>query len=249
MSSREIDRHGEDMAKSDLIRGVADKYGRSTRTVRRWEAAGLDLTDSEAVAKYAADQDIKSKGASRNRAMAGRGARSAATALDAVIKEAEDIDPTSEGAPAALARISRIERLLNARLERAIASDDALAISAARQDVAPITALLVRLDREISQARRESGDLIPRADAEASIRYAIMLLRLAVKRWLSCEIPNHCAETVPHIMEQKILTGISNATASSWKDSQKNSPGQVPEWALSILIEEWPGPVEPLKAQ
>jgi len=227
------------MAISELIREVASKYGRSSRTVSRWKAAGVDLTDAEAVAKHASDQDIKSKGASRYRAMASRGVRNESAALESVIKEAEAIDPTSEGAPAALARISRIERLLNARLERAIASDDALAISAARQDVAPITALLVRLDREISQARRESGDLIPRADAEAAIRFAIMLLRLAIKRWLSCEIPNLCAENVPHIMEQKILTGISSFTASSWKDCR----GPVPQWALPILIEEWPGPV------
>lgn len=225
------------------IAEIASQYSKSERTVRRWQAAGLDFNDSEAVAKYANDKDARSKGASRNRILDVRTkANSAKTpAVAAVIVEAEEVDPSSEGAPAALARIGRIERLLNERLERAIASGDDAAISIARQDVAPIAALLVRLDKEISQARRDSGELIHKSEAMLAYRAAITWIRHAVMKFLSQDCPKLCAIQTPEEMEQAVLSGISNGIAAHWNLSL-GTPVPLPDWAFQICMEEWPGP-------
>jgi hypothetical protein len=44
-------------------------FGRKRRQLKRWQAAGVNLEDLDAVTAYAKEQDLKVVGASRNRAL------------------------------------------------------------------------------------------------------------------------------------------------------------------------------------
>jgi hypothetical protein len=228
------------------VKEAAQLVGKDERTIKRWKAQGLSLDNPDEVQEWSNRKDANSKGKTRSLALERRGGNSqeAVTAgvTAAVTPDTDLPKPGDIGAAHALHRLQLAEKSAHSRWEAIKATGDLLAISEAEQSWLRLSNALRHYENQVALAARDSGDLMPRATAEATIRYAIRLLRLAVKRWLSCEIPNLCAETVPHVMEQKILAGISNFTASSWKDS-KNNRDPIPEWALPILVEEWPGPV------
>jgi hypothetical protein len=136
----------------------------SPRTLKRWKAAGAPLEDDARLRTW----------------LAGRKnlPQSIRDQLGAIVSTDGDSVPVVSngadgGAAAALRRLEREEVAAYGRLQNAIAAGDTLAAKSERDAWLKVSESLRKYDLAIEQARREAGELMPRAEVENLISFFV----------------------------------------------------------------------------
>jgi hypothetical protein len=118
------------------------------------------------------------------------------------------VDPSSEGAAAALKRLQEFEKNSSIRLNAAIAEGDQVVISSATKDHVSIAGALIKFENLGAAEQRESGALLPKGDMENAIVAISEWIRLSFQAWLSSETPNLVAIKDPNVFCRRRQGGI-----------------------------------------
>src|SRR5579883_1744363 len=147
------------------LAAIATQYGCSTRTVSRWQAAGAPLDDPARMRVWLAGRKHLPP-QPRLMLTTERKARRRAAATEAGAVGRDD----SIGAAAALKRLEQAEVASYTRFQSAQATGDPVEMKLAREDWIRIGDSLRRYDLLVEQSRRDSGELVPRAELETQAR-------------------------------------------------------------------------------
>lgn len=178
------------------IDSVANLFGVATRTVKKWQDAGCDISDPGEILAFRSEQAANKRG--------GKGSIKAAASEEAALNgkrrdEAGLLNfdlieklpaPTGEGAAAALRRLQGLESIFYSRQLEALAKGRNDLISYALSDYKRITQTLLDYERQVELAMRDSGQLIARSDAEKGAAAVARWFRLGWRLWLSSSIPD-----------------------------------------------------------
>jgi hypothetical protein len=224
------------------LESLSKQTGRSIRTLRRWKQQGVNLDDSSAVMSYAKEQDLKGLGASRNRALK----RMTKTPSPSSGEHAETSfanlpSAYDEGAAAALKRLQGFEVDHSRRLGIALASGDELQIRTASEDHARCAQVLLKYEKEVTEAKRDLGHLIPKADAERGAKTSAVWFKLAWRLWLSSSLPDIVAVGSSVGLRDakfKAEETFSEILEVSLKNAQE-ARYSMPLWAVSVISDEW----------
>ncbi len=201
--------------------------GASLSTVKRWQKSGVPLDDPDALAHWATTQK------SLPLAMRERFAR------EAVPKNLiMDVD-LAQGAAGALRRLEEAEATHFADYQDAIKADppNPARIKAAREAWLKIGDSLRRYDLLVEQNRRDSGDLMPRAQVEQVVRAFTWYLRIAGQQAcislagrLAAEAnPAACNQLLTEVLWEQILTACAGLASHGQKEME------VPEWLVKAF--------------
>jgi hypothetical protein len=231
------------MTRNEILKGIAKKYDRGFSTVKRWAATGLDIGDDDAVARYVQALDLKAVGASAKAALRRRRGAKPKPSQGAVpdVKKAlelQSVDPSSEGAAAALKRLQEFEKNSSVRLNAAHAEGDQVVISSATKDHVAIAGALIKFENLVATEARASGELIAKGDMENAIVAIADWIRLAFQAWLSSETPTLVAMKDPHQFVTAARTGFALAVKAGFENSLK-SRNPIPEWIAAIFADNY----------
>jgi hypothetical protein len=139
----------------------------------------------------------------------------------------------AQGAPGSLRRLESQERECYQRLLAAQKSGNALEESLAREAWLEVTEALRKLDISVAEARRDSGESVPRADAERALNRAAWLLSVVIP-----EISRRLARAIgPEARIPEITEATTAALRSLVFDAIGLACGScpLPKWAVESL--------------
>ena len=211
------------------ISEAAKQIQRSTKTIRRWVAEGLDLN--------APDVEEQLKAWAEKKALAAKGA---ARIFSAGPGEEIDIanlpDVSDEGASFALKRLQRFERLTAQRLQEALASGDKVAEKAARENYVSISAVLIKYELLVKAHDRQTGSLISRQESLEFVKNCCTWIRLGITRF---EGSSHISQMreAPSDRHAKAIAnaGILSGIAGAFKTSLGSNSAVPPDYALLAI--------------
>ena len=151
---------------------LATQYRTTTRTIRRWKAAGAPLSSPEEMTAW----------------LASRRSNGVEPPADKPTQKIEPVStpgttpPAAVGAGPALRRLEQAEADAHERLQAAIVAGDATAIRAGRRHWLEVTAELRRSDVSLEASRRDASESIPRHEIEQALKFLGWLLKIAVRR-------------------------------------------------------------------
>lgn len=140
------------------------------------------------------------------------------------------------GAAPALKRLEENEAKFYQRLAAAFASGNADRIANAREDWLKCSESLRKYDLLVEQSRRDSGELIPREEAENAVLMGASWLRLAVMLFISSDVPELLSIKDGGELGDRIVTGLTGALEVQMGNAS-NARVQLPAWAVSKLRE------------
>jgi hypothetical protein len=213
----------------------AKVYGKGIATIKRWSVAGAPLDNPDLMGEW---MDHKQrKGGPKSDSFTDPYPRVALpeepeeTPAGPFELDAVSYENLPKGAAQALKRLEETETKLYQRLENALAGGRSLAIAAAREDWLKCSESLRKYDLLVEQSRRDSGELIPRQDAEMAVLMAATWLRLSVMGFISSDVPVLLGIKDAALMAKRIESGISSALTVALANSQAAS-AQLPAWAV-----------------
>jgi hypothetical protein len=210
---------------------MADRWACDGRTLRRWRKAGAPLTDQKAMRTWLA---------TRKHIPAGTAALLEATRTSERATSAAQDGKQAEGAANALRRLEQAEARAYTDFKQATASGDEIRIKASRENWLKISESLRRFDLAIEQARRDSGDLVPRDDLR---RMAYQLQQAFWFGFLSMEsaCPSLTGLSTPNevwTVLSRLRDTVHSAILSSLQSEQKPP---VPPWLIkAVTLGEFP---------
>jgi len=206
---------------------------RDERTLRRW-AKKIDITDPEQLLAYAKTMDARSKGRTKTLALA-RLSDSETIPSDSL---AELPPPGETGAAAALKRLEALEVKFAQRLERSLAGDDVALVQVARADYTQIANALRQYEREVEEAKRDLGQLIPKSDAIDGARASAMWLRLTVWSFVSSFLPDLIAFNEPRAAKAFFIEKFCETLRVTFMNARESTL-KLPEWCEAVIREEF----------
>jgi hypothetical protein len=220
------------------VREVAERLDKNYRTIRAWEREGCDLRSEDSIQEWALRKRRNSVGKARNNVRANDG-------MPAVHLPVKLPSPTDEGAAAALKRLQSLEPIFFDRQKKALKTGKSDLISFALGDYQRVCESLRRYEREVEEAARDLGFLIPKAEAQEGARAAAIWFRLAWRLWLSSSIPDLLAlADDPRAFKAKAETTFSEVLGVALRNAE-GAKCSIPVWARGLIIEEfhadWPG--------
>jgi hypothetical protein len=214
--------------------------------MRLWKSKGVNLNDPEELQAYAKEQDLKGLGAARNRALKRMTKTPSPTPTSGGTVEHTSFanlpSAYDEGAAAALKRLQGFEADHARRLGVALANGDELQIRTASEDHARCAQVLLKYEKEVTEAKRDLGHLIPKSEAIKGARSAAIWFRLAWRLWLSSSLPDVVARATGQSMRDALyLCEISFAEilALEIRNSKDSRDEVVPDWAEQQILESW----------
>lgn len=202
--------------KPNKTKQLAQLYGVTDRTVSLWAAAGAPLGDEQALDVW----------------LAGRKQR--VTKNKPASKSVPLVISGTAGAASALERLEQEELAAYAQLQKAIKDNDPLAQRSARDAWLKISGELRKYDLLVEQARRSSGELIPKEELIHCIKRMTYATRVALQTSKQAVVPRVTRST--DTMEVDKM--LNELVADVWLASIKNLLGsKVPEWAKDCILE------------
>ena len=159
--------------KTQKYKELAETYGCSTRTIKRWQSEKAPLAD----------------GAAMRRWLAGRAHLPAAT-LNKLTRterravQTADTGTLESGVVAALQRLEKTEAKMFLTLEAAILNGDALLVRQARENWLRCGEALRKFDLAVEQNRRETGELVNRVEIERALKVLAYGTRICMESGL-----------------------------------------------------------------
>jgi len=224
------------------IAAVANTFGVATSTVRRWHDEGCNISDPGELVSWRQQK-------AANRARGATIAKDLDDALNGHRRDSAGMlnleiieklpSPTGEGAAAALKRLQGLESIFYSRQLEALAKGRTDLISYALTDYRKITESLLNYERQVELAMRDSGQLIPRVDAEKGAASVARWFRLGWRLWLSSCTPDLLqfagdARRFKAEAEQS-FSEIMKSVFSKAREAKI----ELPAWALHAVREEY----------
>jgi hypothetical protein len=236
------------MKYSQPLTHYAKAYGKGIATIKRWSSAGAPLDNPDAMGEW---MDLKQRRGGP-KAEPSEPADSFTDPYPRVPppeseEESELVDYATlpKGAAQALKRLEETETKLYQRLETALSRGGSMAIAAAREDWLKCSESLRKYDLLVEQSRRESGELVPRVEAENAALMSAVWLRLAFMAFVSSEA-KALLELVevrsgePFIDPRKFASlafkGMRNAVDAQLRNSA-NAQVELAPWAVTKIKE------------
>lgn len=168
------------------------------------------------------------------------GLRAAANERLAGVANAPTSSPT--GAPAALRRLEGTEERLFRLLETALQSGDPVGVKLARENWLAVSDSLRRFDLLVERARRDTGELISRAECERHVNAFVRHTKIAIMRAIGALAPQLAGESDPgeiaNTLAPALVDQILNALAVlSAAPSTLRLPGWFVDAALAPIDE------------
>ena len=158
---------------SDYVENLAKKWAATARTIFNWRAAGAPLDDDGAMKAWLMSRPKIPRGTAEllMRVQAGPAAVRPPKPRGRVVPTAsvKVVDESQLGAAAALRRLAEEERIAHGEWKALVSNPDASIeqVESAAQQWLKISESLRRYELAVEQDRRQSGELLPRADLEA----------------------------------------------------------------------------------
>ena len=225
------------------IDAVALAFGMSPRTVKTWHAEGCDISDAGEVLAWKQQKSQNRRtgkvtpSASMDSALNGH-RRDQAGVLN--LEVLEKLPPaTGEGAAAALKRLQGLESIFYSRQLEALAKGRNDLIAYALTDYRRITQTLLDYERKVELAMRDSGQLIPRGEAESGAASVARWFRLGWQLWMSSSLP----DLLPLAGDPRAFKAKAEQTFSEIMKTVFMKAAEakiaVPAWALHAIKDEY----------
>ena len=146
----------------------------------------------------------------------------------------EEIEKPSEGAEHALQRLEELEATAHRELILANKSGDPVRIKRTLDGYLKISESLRRYDSQVADSRRDSGQMIPRAEAELAIEMAATWLRLSVRSFISSTTPQLAAAKDLPVVAGLIEDGMAAGVRANLMRAPKCQAALQP-WALECI--------------
>ena len=210
------------------IKEAAALVGKSVKTLYKYKSEGCNIEDEKELKAWAEKKALTARG--KSKVIVG------ITPGDQIdIKNLPEVG--SEGAPQALKRLQRFERLTAQRFELALAGKDALAIKTAREDHTAVAATLMKYEKEIEQHLRDSGELISRRDMLNGIAAAANWMRLGFVQWISASLPDILAlADNPRAAKAKIIETFPGSLVAAIRQESRLP---VPRDVEALIAQEF----------
>jgi len=214
------------------VKQICELTGRKRSTVYSWLKQGLQPTSEAVVSEWAKQKDLAKV------TEAGTPAHAKSGPLDDFhINALPDVG--SEGAPQALARLQRFEKLMAQRLEAALLTDDELKIKRARENHVSVSAALMKYETLVAAHQREIGSLMSRREAHEIVKTVCSCIRRGVARFAgssgSVEAIMACSDRSE--ASGLAVSGVTSGIASHLRDSLETNFPCPPDFTLLILQE------------
>ena len=220
-----FEKHKKRQTDADL----ADLYNCDERTIRNWRKDGAPLHDADAMPGWLA---------SRKNVPPGTGVPSA----DAPIPIIQFDGMTEEvGAPAAMRRLAEAEVNAAKNYQQAMRSQNPILIKNTLNAWLETVDALRKYDSQIEASRRDSGELLPRAELERILRSVAWYLRISGQQAIAaaCEVTEPIWRVKEPWEMNKILCRLhwetlmnTFASLASHADGQEM---EIPGWAIQAL--------------
>jgi hypothetical protein len=207
------------------IADIAETWGCSERTAARWKAQGAPLDNSARLRTWLAG---------RKNLPAATKSKLAVEAREVRANLAAATEPTGEvGAAAALRRLEETEAVSFRLLQAALKTGDPVEVKIARENWLRIGDSLRKYDIQVAAERRNSGELLPRAELEAHVSHFVQWLKIAAVRTadslanqLAGESVAEMSESLKRLLLESMLNGFAALAVA-------NCPARLPAWFVT----------------
>jgi hypothetical protein len=201
----------------------AERYDRSPRTIHEWAKRKAPLDNEQAMEAFMREL---------------REARSGNLDLSSVklpeISEAV-LHGVKLGVPEALKALGEAEARLRLQVVESEAGGDQTVIGVAYARWIKIADSLRRYDTAVAMDRRDSGQMVPKAEAEEAVRSSAVWIRQAVQRLASKLTPLYSNQgAAEQDVYVELMALLSTFTAEALVQSQR-SVTPVQDWARKII--------------
>jgi hypothetical protein len=210
---------------------LAAKWGTSTRTMRRWVAAGAPVNDEQAMHVWIASRKHTPKGTADM--LTGQPATGDKATVQTTTATARD---PKQGAAAALQRLEVEEKDAFDRLQLALGEGrNALEVKLLREHWLKTGDSLRRYDLLVEQNRRDSGELVPRATVEELLANLSLRLRFAIIR-MGNDLPGRLMQMAnqPGDVKDLLVSMLRDVFFTSAHVGFHNAP--LPDWMRKPLL-------------
>lgn len=227
----------------------AQLYNVHYSRIRNLHLAGVDLDNTDELMMKLAQSQIKVNPKTVMKHYAGGGVGPHAEPPEVETGPASASTQTSftppsskndlaRGAAAALDRLAEQETDLYAKMTHCLQENNLIMAEGYRHQWLKVSESLRKYDLAVEQNRRDSGELIPRAEAENAIRSLLIWFRLAFQLFLSSDSKTLAAISDPMQItvktREKFPEHLKLAIAEGMRATVR-----IPEYAVKIVEEEW----------
>jgi hypothetical protein len=213
------------------------KYGAAERTARKWIAEGCPDENATAMRSWIAARRSRPAG---TQAILNEQMRAKLAEAAKGIKET--ISAGGVGAPSAQKRLERYEKALSGVFEWAAKSGDPALLKAVSDVYFRCITHLLTYDLKVDRARRDSGELIPRSEAENHTKNLVMWICQSIRTSTNKLAPALVGLDAPGI--QKLLEDqfLDDALTAVSVAASKPCPAALPRWFLDACMAPLKGP-------
>jgi hypothetical protein len=241
------------------IENVAGALHKSPVTIRAWVSQGLDVFNPDEIVRWYQFKESRRRNrrSPSSNGVSGRRIRTPAdggekvelnTALNGHRQDSVGMlnmeileklpPPSGEGAAAALRRLQGLESIFYSRQLEALAKGHNDLISYSLTDYRRITETLLDYERQVELAMRDSGQLIPRGDAERGAGAVARWFRLGWRLWLSSCTPDLLQFAGdPRMFKSKAEESFGEIMKTVFTKARE-AKIELPAWALLAVREE-----------
>ena len=211
---------------------LALKWGCDSRTIRRWRKDGAPLENTREMMPWLSGRKHLPPGT------AAIVSKQAAGAISKIATTNETEGSNSEGAAGALRRLESAERTTYRMLQSALRSGSPPAIKASRENWLAVGNQLRQYDRQVERDRRDSGELVPRAEMEAAVNHFMHHLRMASRQSAMSMAPRLVHTDIIALSEGMRVQFWDNMIASLAMLSSRPCQSRLPAWWLAAAVKD-----------
>ena len=217
----------------ETVKEIAARLGLTVQTIYGWRKEGCDLGSEDSIQEFALRKRRHYGGKRRNVR------RDDEVPVKGVLLKLPKPKRDEQGAAAALKRLQGLEPIFYDRQKQALKTGKSESISFALTDYSKICESLRRYEREVEEAQRDLGFLIPKVEAQQGARSAAIWFRLTWRLWLSSSIPDLLAlADDPRAFKAKAETTFSEMLGVSLRNAE-GAKCSIPVWAREVIDEEF----------
>jgi hypothetical protein len=211
---------------------LAQKWGCNVRTITRWKKDGAPLGDDAAMQHWLATRKHAPSGTLGMLELAGTEPRTEATPP----RTENTGDAVATGATAALRRLEAAEAAAFTELQEAIAGGNPLRIKLARDGWLRISESLRKYDLAVEQSRRDSGELVSRAEVEKFAHNLVKHFKSAIVMAANTDAKELEKSEAAIICEHLKLRLVDSVVSGFASMASANSPSKLPEWLVEAAL-------------
>ena len=219
------------------LRAAAELVSKDIRTIQRWAAKGIDVTDPAALMSHSKAMDAKARGKAKKHVLAKMpsaapespaGASKPKTATEIARKSAAEV----------LADLQGLTATFKTVLDTAIAGGNQADISVAHAEYQKAAEGQRKYEAAVSQHDRDTGSLMPRRDLLNTAMSCAHWINLGWKQWVSSCLPHLLIFEQPREAKEYIFSTFGEHLQIAIENSQ-DSQCPIPPDCRQIILQAW----------